>query len=156
MCWVEVIRSPQPEIRTTRRDAMPFVRCKSSSKNVTSRLKKCYSVYESVWEGSNIFARRVTVDEYKVPSKMSTNTSLVRTPSTDSHVEGVLRHHPCYFSNISAIFLRYFRHPFFDSVSPLTFPISCTPVSSGSCYTEVCDAATTQPSAQAPSTHQVG
>ena len=57
-------------------------------------------------------------------------------------------------------FLRYFygtfRHPFFDSVSPLTFPISCTPVSSGSCYTEVCDAATTQPSAQAPSTHQVG
>ena len=87
-------------------DAMPFVRCKSS-KNVTSRLKKCYSVYESVWEGSNIFARRVTVDEYKVPSKMSTNTSLVRTPSTDSHVEGVLRHHPCYFSNISAIFHWY-------------------------------------------------
>jgi hypothetical protein len=81
MCWVEGIRPPQPEIRTTRRDAMPFVRCKSS-KNVTSRLKKCYSVYESVWEGSNIFARRVTVDEYKVPSKMSTNTSLVRTPST--------------------------------------------------------------------------
>ena len=78
-----------------------------SSKNVTSRLKKCYSVYESVWEGSNIFARRVTVDEYKVPSKMSTNTSLVRTPSTDSHVEGVLRHHPCYFSNISAIFHWY-------------------------------------------------
>ena len=69
--------------------------------------KKCYSVYESVWEGSNIFARRVTVDEYKVPSKMSTNTSLVRTPSTDSHVEGVLRHHPCYFSNISAIFHWY-------------------------------------------------
>jgi hypothetical protein len=35
-------------------------------------------------------------------------------------------------------FLRYFfgtfRHPFFDSVSPLTFPISCTPVSSSSCW----------------------
>ena len=56
--------------------------------------------------GSNIFARRVTVDEYEVPSKMSTNTSLVRTPSTDSHVEGVLRRHPCYFSNISAITCR--------------------------------------------------
>ena len=107
MCWVEGIRPPQPEIRTTRRDAMPFVRLEVPSKNVTSRLKKCYSVYESVWEGSNIFARRVTVDEYKVPSKMSTNTSLVRTPSTDSHVEGVLRHHPCYFSNISAIFHWY-------------------------------------------------
>jgi hypothetical protein len=88
MCWVEGIRPPQPEIRTTRRDAMPFVfGCGSTVKKCYLPPKKCYSVYESVSDGSNIFARRVTVDEYKVPSKMSTNTSLVRTPSTDSHVE---------------------------------------------------------------------
>ena len=78
-----------------------------NSKNVTSRLKNVTLCTNLCGIGSNIFARRVTVDEYEVPSKMSTNTSLVRTPSADSHVEGVLRHHPCYFSNISAIFHWY-------------------------------------------------
>ena len=54
----------------------------------------------------------------------------------DTSLSRVLKHWFLFLGFVpsSTVLLRYFRHPFFDSVSPLTFPISCTPVSSGSCY----------------------
>jgi len=68
--------------------------CSCSVAEVPS--KKCYLPRKKMLlcvqfcvGGSNIFARKVTVGCgcYKKPSKMSTKTSVVRTPSTDSHVE---------------------------------------------------------------------
>jgi len=88
------------------RGATPCLSCSVAevpSKNVTSRLKKCYSVYESVWDGSNIFARRVTVGVTKYHQKWVQIPPwcepLLRIPT----LRWVLRHHLCYFSNVSAI-----------------------------------------------------